>query len=406
MGNPAVRLLLPGARVAEVRPMGEGRHARFTVSSAGVRARAVAFGVGNSLNDVLDGGGGEAQGRHDITARLEVNEWGGAVEPRLVVNAVHPLAAGEEPASGGCSQCTCRARSERWWDAVFAALEEPLEQAPPAPRGDEVRTVVDCRGEGVLGTISELLSTGEPLLVACADISRRRALFTRELAAERFGRPAATFISSRCTRDSAPEPGGFAGALCVAEHGALGREPGLPSRFRHVFVLDPVPFANVDALLREAASAVAGESFLHLGWGAAELEFSRRVLDHDYSLRDSLSSLYRALAKAGGTLAGDALEAALVGDGGHPRSPDHAARCLRVLGELGLVSVERSSATVICTITSEERVELERSSAFRALARTCEEGLRFLSEQTQAKAGAETGRTGARMATRRARQAA
>jgi hypothetical protein len=265
-----------------------------------------------------------------------------------------------------------------------------------------VRTVVDRRGEGVLGTVSELLSTGEPLLVACADISRRRGLFTSELAAERFGRPAATFISSRCTRDSGAEPGGFAGALCVAEHGALVREPGLPSRFRHVFVLDPIPFEQVDELLREAASAVSGESFLHLGWGTAELEFSRKVLEHEYSLRSSLSSLYRALANAGGALAGDALEAALAGDGAHPRSPDHAARCLRVLGEVGLISVERSSATVICTITSEERVELERSSAFRALARTCEEGLRFLSEQTQA----EAGRTGARMATRRAQQAA
>jgi hypothetical protein len=66
----------------------------------------------------------------------------------------------------------------------------------------------------------------------------------------------------------------------------------------------------------------------------------------------------------------------------HPRSPRHAARCLRVLGELGLVVTERSSATVKCTITSEERVELERSSAFCAYARACEEGLRFLSDQT------------------------
>jgi hypothetical protein len=66
----------------------------------------------------------------------------------------------------------------------------------------------------------------------------------------------------------------------------------------------------------------------------------------------------------------------------HPRSPDHAARCLRVLGELGLVAVERSSATVRCTITSEERVELERSSAYCAYARTWQQGLRFLNEQT------------------------
>jgi single-stranded-DNA-specific exonuclease len=405
MGNPAVRLLLPGARLAEVRPMGEGKHARFTVSSAGVRARAVAFGVGDTLKDVAGRGGPDGPLRHDVTARLEINEWAGAVEPRLVVNAVHPQPV-EEPASpGGCADCACRARAEDWWDAVFEALEEPLDQPAPAPRG-EARTVVDRRGKGALGTVSELLSTGEPLLVVCADVSRRRGLFARELAAERFGRPAATCMSSRCTRDSTAEPGGFAGALCVADHAVLGREPSLPSRFRHAFVLDPAPFEHVDELLREAPSAVAGESFLHLAWGAAEVEFSRKVLEHEYSLRNSLSSLYRALASAGGTLRGDALETALGGDGAHPRSPDHAARCLRVLGELGLVAVERSSATVTCTITSEERVELERSSAFCAFARTCEEGLRFLSEQRQAKTQIQTGQTAARMASRPAQQAA
>jgi hypothetical protein len=112
------------------------------------------------------------------------------------------------------------------------------------------------------------------------------------------------------------------------------------------------------------------------------LEFSRKVLEHDFGLRPSLASLYRALSAAGGTLSDDALETVLVGEGAHPRSPVHAARCLRVMGELGLVALERSSATVRCTITSEERVELQRSSAFCAYARRCEEGLRFLSEQT------------------------
>jgi single-stranded-DNA-specific exonuclease len=384
MGNPAVRLLLPGARLAELRTMGEGKHARFTVSSAGVRARAVAFGVGNSLSDVVGNGSPEPGRRHDITARLEVNEWGGAVEPRLVVNAVHPVLESEPEAAGGCADCSCRARAAGWWDAVFEELAAPLqaEAAPIAPLAGG-RIEIDRRGHGVLGTLSELLSSGEPLLVACADVSRRRALFSRELAPQRFARPPLVCVSGRCARTSLGELGGFAGAVCLAEHAALAREPGLAPRFRHVFVLDPPPFAPVARVLAERGSAAGESFFLHHGWGAAELEFSRKVVEHDYSLRAPLASLYRALAAAGGTLAGDALEAALAGDGVHPRSPAHAARCLRVLAELGLVAVERSSATVSCTIISEDRVELERSSAFRAYARSCEEGLRFLSEQTQ-----------------------
>jgi single-stranded-DNA-specific exonuclease len=405
MGNPAVRLLLPGARLAELRPMGDGKHARFTIASAGVRARAVAFGVGSSLNEAVGKDTPDPVRRHDVTARLEVNEWGGAVEPRLVVNAVHTLPELEDGATEGCSSCACRAGADRWWEMLFEELDAPLDPPPDLPRAEPARTVVDRCGEGVLGILSELLSAGEPLLVACADLSRRRALFARELAPERFGRPAPVLVSARCARDSLAEVGGFGATLCVAEYAALEREPALATRFRHVFALDPPPFERLSALLHEQAGG-GGESFLHLGWGAPELDFSRKVLEHELHLRPSLTSLYRALAAAGGTLAGEALERALTGDGVHPRSPVQAARCVRVLVELGLVAIERSSATVTCTITSDERVELERSSAFRAYARRCEEGLRFLNELTPPRAAPTATRTAARPASRRMPEAA
>jgi single-stranded-DNA-specific exonuclease len=385
MGNPAVRLLLPGARLGEVRPMGEGRHARLTIASAGVRARAVAFGVGESFGEVAGDGPAAAAARHDFTARLEINEWGGAVEPRLVVNAVHSLPEPECEDAESCADCACRARSERWWDSVLAEPVAPVEPTAPPTPVETLRTVIDRRGEGVLGTLSELLSTGEPLLVACADVSRRRALFARELSPQRFGRPAVTCLSARCAPGAAAEPGGFGASVWLAEHAALERDPGLPARFRHVFVLDPPPFAHVERLLAAGASG-ADHGFLHLGWGEAELEFSRKVLAHELSLRASLSALYRGLTEAGGMLEGAALESLLMGAGPHPRTPVHAARCLRVLTDLGLVAVERSSATVRCTITSEERVELESSSAYRAYSLLCEEGLRFLNEQTSQKA--------------------
>jgi single-stranded-DNA-specific exonuclease len=76
--NPSVSLLVQGARFAERRPMGEGRHVRFTVLADGARARAVAFGAGTSL-PVRDGIPADA------TFTLEVNEWRGVSEPRLVL---------------------------------------------------------------------------------------------------------------------------------------------------------------------------------------------------------------------------------------------------------------------------------------------------------------------------------
>jgi single-stranded-DNA-specific exonuclease len=379
--------------------MGEGKHARFTIRSAGVQARAVAFGVGDTL--------GEAAGPrpHDVAARLEVNEWAGAVEPRLVVRAVHELAQEDQPAQG-CAACACRATGDQWWDAMFEELEAPLEPPPAAPQGDArpdaARTVLDRRGEGVLGTLSELLSTGEPVLVACADMSRRRSLFACELAPARFGRAALIPVSARCARDARTEVAGFGGALCAADYASLERDPGLAARFRHVFALDPPPFAHVSRLLETSV----GEGYLHLGWGPAEVDFARRVLEHELALRPALASLYRVLSAAGGELCDGALEAVLAGDAAHPRSPFHAARCLRVLSELGLVSMDRSSATVRCTITSNERVELERSSAYRAYARRCEEGLRFLSETQPMAAQPTAGRAAPPTASNRPRQAA
>jgi single-stranded-DNA-specific exonuclease len=77
-GNPGVTLLAADVMFRDVRPMGEGKHARFTVQSRGARARGVAFGMGGHLPV----GEGEAA---EATFTLEVNEWNGVTEPRLVL---------------------------------------------------------------------------------------------------------------------------------------------------------------------------------------------------------------------------------------------------------------------------------------------------------------------------------
>jgi single-stranded-DNA-specific exonuclease len=76
--NPAVSLMIEGATFADVRPMGEGKHARFTVRCRAARARAVAFNTGGQLG-VAEGEPARA------TFTLEVNEWNGVSEPRLVL---------------------------------------------------------------------------------------------------------------------------------------------------------------------------------------------------------------------------------------------------------------------------------------------------------------------------------
>jgi single-stranded-DNA-specific exonuclease len=81
--NPPVSLMIGEATFADVRAMGEGKHARFTVRSPAGRARAVAFNMGARLG-VAEGEPAQA------TFTLEVNEWNGVSEPRLVLRRAGP----------------------------------------------------------------------------------------------------------------------------------------------------------------------------------------------------------------------------------------------------------------------------------------------------------------------------
>ncbi len=102
-GNPGVSLMVEDATFSDARAMGEGKHVRFTVRSGGTRARAVAFGNAGKL-PVAEGEPVQA------TFKLEVNEWRGVSEPRLVLR--HALAAPME---------------------IEAARLPPVQQAAPAP---------------------------------------------------------------------------------------------------------------------------------------------------------------------------------------------------------------------------------------------------------------------------------
>jgi hypothetical protein len=206
--------------------------------------------------------------------------------------------------------------------------------------------------------------------VVCADVSRRAAVLTRDLDASRFARSPWGCVFAHCaTADTGCD-------LVLTEHGALAANPSLAQRFTHVFALDPPVSPAARAALEQS-----GPGFLHLGWGAAEVEFTRAVVEHEHCLRPHLTEVYRALG---------ALEApgcavprpALEGAGRHPRPAAVAGRCMRVLAELELAIFKASSGTVNCTITNGKHADLERSETFRACSAAAEEGLRYLTSLT------------------------
>jgi single-stranded-DNA-specific exonuclease len=323
IGNPRPRLLVPGARLRDLRPMGDGRHLRFSVGSGGISARAVAFGCDGRL-------GVEPDEPVDATFRLERNFWKGAVEPRLVLGHARP-----------CAPPAIEVLGEP--DDYLAAVLDELEREPLAPTivASRTRTVLDRRGHSPLAALADAMSAGGSVLAVCADTGRRLA-----------------GLGSRT--------GGFA----LISYHALARDPAIAGRFAQLVAVDPPWCVPASGLLD------IGRGFTHLAWGEAELRFAQQMHELEYRLRTSLVALYRSL-RLRGRVTGEELEHLLRGDGPHGRSARLAARLIKILAELGLVSLDRDLPAL--AIASAAPTALECSPAYRVYEQRYEDGRRFLS---------------------------
>ncbi len=282
MANPGVRLLIPSAEIADVRPMGEeDRHARFSVRSGRARAAGVAFGVGGTLAKRA------AQGPADVSLRLELNEWNGATEPRSVLGTVY------EPAEARADD-PWRAGDDEWAERLATALESPLAIEPPPlpakrpdypPIGRSVgrlpseegrRAVVDRRGASGIAAVAELASSGEAVLVVCADSLWRRGIAETAAHPGRFGGGECAIVAMRgsltrgaemAERLAAPGDGG----IVLVDWGALSSMPELPGEFGHIVLADLAPHQSLDELV------TAGNGYLHVL--SSDTELSIRTLE-------------------------------------------------------------------------------------------------------------------------------
>jgi single-stranded-DNA-specific exonuclease len=358
MGNPGVRLLVPAARVRDVRPMGEGKHARFSLHSGGHRALGVAFGrasLGVGEEDPVD-----------AAVRLEVNRWNGSVEPRVVLRELYPV------------ERFCECPDEQWWGRFERELRLPLD---PAPQGDgaEGRTREVVRGGGsVASTVAELVSSGAEALVVCADAVRRPGL----AALSRFGAPAPQGICDRCGGSVV----GNSRAPAVTDYMALERSPSLAGEFVHVVLVDP-PASTLQESLASCpvdgwSEAGAHPGYLHEAWDEGSASLALAALEEQLARRPALIGLFRDLRDAG-EVGGDDLLHALRGNGAHPRGPEAAARCFRVLADLELVRGEPQEGNGTVGVVSSESTDLESSAAFRAYGDRHEEGLRYLERRNR-----------------------
>jgi single-stranded-DNA-specific exonuclease len=375
MGNPGVRLLVPSARVSDVRAMGEGKHARFSLHSGSHRALGVAFGrssLGVEEEDVIDAG-----------IRLEVNHWNGSVEPRVVLREVYPLEEpqAEEPVIP--HQCCCDEAG--WWARFEAEL-----QIDPATESAKTRTEPGFsrtrEGEGrrpVRGTapatvaIAELVSSGAGVLAVCADASRRAALANGATGLARFNGGAALIACHRCgDEEIARLRGQLTAGLTLVDYGALERDPRLAAGFEHLVLVDP-PRGELDVARAQLPCSASGAGFLHALWTDAERVFADQALAEQWATREGVAATYRALRQTGDAR-GCRLRQALTGGGAYPLCPEAAARRFRVLHELGLLQGSPQGGAGVVRVVSSVRTDLQRSAAFRAYSDRLAEDQQYL----------------------------
>jgi single-stranded-DNA-specific exonuclease len=369
MGNPGVRLMVPSARVTDVRTMGEeGKHSRFSLHSGSHRALGVAFGrtsFGVDDDDMLD-----------AAVRLEVNHWNGAVEPRVVLREVYPLDAAPEALTAhpcGCDEA-------EWWARFEAELARDLgvkasSRIAGASLHGGARVNCEDTGSSPTATIAELVSSGAGVLAVAADASRRAALAHGATGLARFNGGAALIACHRCGADAVAGLAARAdGGLALVDYAALAMAPELAASFEHVILVD-APRSAV-----EAERATLGEGYLHPLFSAAELEFGLGVLARQAPSREVIAGVFRALRPAG-QIGGPELRAALSGPGPHGLGPETAARAFRVLLELGLVAGSTNAGSGLSGVVSSEGTDLERSAAFRVYSEEHSEAQSFLHNQ-------------------------
>jgi single-stranded-DNA-specific exonuclease len=397
MGNPGVRLMVPSARMTDVRTMGEeGKHARFSLHSGSHRALGVAFGrssFGVDDDDMLD-----------AAVRLEVNHWNGAVEPRVVLREVYPL----DEATPAVSPHPCGCDDAEWWARFEAelgrdliaqgnAVERKLPIEPLSLHGaaeGSLRQVVGSAASSPTATIAELVSSGAGVLAVVADASRRAALANGATGLARFNGGAALIACHRCGAEAVAELAARgSGGLALVDYAALTMSPDLAASFEHVVLVDaPRSAADVERVTvahggpvpsyppiegGDGAAAAPDPGFLHPLFSDAEREFGLGVLGRQAPSRDTIAGVFRALRGAG-QISGPELRAALAGPGPHPLDPESAARAFRVLLELGLVAGSTNAGDGVAGVVSSEGTDLERSAAFRVYSKEHSEAQSFL----------------------------
>ena len=338
MGNPGVRLLVPSARVRDVRTMGEGESTPASASTAAPTGRSASPSAAR------------ARGRRRRPGRRRGAAGGQPLERR---GRAAGRAARALPARGSREAAPAtRPRPRSGGDASRPSWP-PTSTSWPA-RGRRVRR----RGAAARGPRRQL-----------ARRDRRRAALQRR----RRPRPGRRRRPPRRAGARRPRAGRLRARWSAS--------PSLPGGFAHVVLVDPPPFAHLERLASPARRGAAASCTRS---GARPSCASRSlVLESQLAQRRELAAVVQGAARRRrGQRRGAAQGPA--GAAARTRAPRRSpARCFRVLAELGLVQGAPDGGDGTVGVVSSEKTDLERSAAFRAYSARYEEGKRYLEGRRQ-----------------------
>lgn len=350
-GNPEIRLAVPGAMVEHVGTVGkDAQHLSVRLRAGGAHARAMGWRQGRRAGDSPVGE------RVDALVQLGIERWQDMVGPRVTLEALDRLTSAA-PRTGMCTtpcDATCSVRAP-----VTGEATTPTPSAPgPAPRG-----IRDRRTEGsALSTIVALCAADAGVLVVVGDTARRRMLLQDVLEPHRLGIEAAVLADGRCAGDARAARlalGADRPSLLMVSYDALTavQQPG----DLHVVVVDPPPSPGAVTAVRR----VAAERWLHLVYGAAEVEFAVGLAQERWDLRTPAAAVWRLLQtrpQAAWAELGDLAPTV----GAPVFAPDRLARAVRALQEIGRVRSDHAGITIVADAPARRLEEAPTAQAAAA----------------------------------------
>ncbi len=403
LGNPSVELLVTGAIIQNSRVTRDGQHLQCQLESGGARSKAIAFGQAY-LEETL-----KKEPDWDVAFHLEQNEFNGSISPQLQLREVFPRnngSAGHENGSATpeslcgarCDHdCPGRVTGNEFWSLLKENLSIPVAWSPSTcnstgegeidiASSSLAGRLVDRRNfGGIASQVSRLLAGGENVLLLTADVARRRHFVFQDLHYANSPAGSVFLAGSRCGKrvlaERRQQPCGPDPNLALADFITITEFPELARGFEHLVFVDP-PW---NRRIFNAIASAGPEAFIHLFYCSDEVQFTGKVLEHEYDLRDPLTRVYRHFQVGKTYPLDDTTERLLLAGGKYLRQPVLIARCLRVLEELGLISIEDGTESPILAMLETERTELDRSPTYVELQAFYKECLQFLSKSLSAK---------------------